>query len=154
MNYLIFLYRNNFFITNLLRSLHTIPNVDIYVKTVTMFRKQDRPSSCSGTRTYFSAMGGCPQTCMMKNTRAVALTRSQLAPTNRTAVCSTRIPLILHALACKMAPSSCLRKHKPPFNRSTEWRQLLRQEKHPKNAQKTFYGCFFCRQSGSNRHSI
>ena len=38
---------------------------------------------------------------MMKTTRAVALTRSQHAPT-------TRIPLILHALACKMAPSSCL----------------------------------------------
>ena len=48
-----------------------------------------------------AAMDRCPQTCMMKTTRAVALTRSQPAPT-------TRIPLILHALACKMAPSSCL----------------------------------------------
>ena len=51
---------------------------------------------------YFSAMTTCSQTYMMKTTRAVALTRSQPAPT-------TRIPLILHALACKMAPSSCLR---------------------------------------------
>ena len=41
-------------------------------------------------------------TNIYKTTRAVALTRSQPAPT-------TRIPLILHALACKMAPSSCLR---------------------------------------------